>query len=165
MYRQGQLNNLPPDQTAPWVVNASLDIVGRLPGGAKLQYTLADLANKTVMQGSMQNLTSQNGTVTGSLSVPADAVDLWWPTGLGKQSLYYININVTDQSNRTLGSATRRIGFRTIVLNEGEITPQQLSQGIAPGNNWHFEINGHEFYAKGSKYVRIWLALDLYGFC
>ena len=28
IYRQGQLNNLPPDQNQPWVVNASLDYFG-----------------------------------------------------------------------------------------------------------------------------------------
>ena len=33
------------------------------------------------------------------------------------------------------------------------ISNMQLAQGIAPGNNWHFEINGHEFYAKGSNFI------------
>lgn len=54
---------------------------------------------------------------------------------------------------QVLASVNKRVGFRTIVLNEGVITQKQLSQGIAPGNNWHFEINGHEFYAKGSNLI------------
>ena len=33
------------------------------------------------------------------------------------------------------------------------ISEVQIAQGIAPGNNWHFEINGHEFYAKGSNFI------------
>lgn len=33
------------------------------------------------------------------------------------------------------------------------ISEAQLAQGIAPGNNWHFEVNGHEFYAKGSNFI------------
>ena len=33
------------------------------------------------------------------------------------------------------------------------ISEEQIAQGIAPGNNWHFEINGHEFYAKGSNFI------------
>lgn len=33
------------------------------------------------------------------------------------------------------------------------ISDRQLAQGIAGGNNWHFEINGHEFYAKGSNFI------------
>lgn len=60
------------------------------------------------------------------------------------------------------------------VLNLGVITENQIAQGIAPGNNWqvncnsnaqsrradliivdqrHFEINGHEFFAKGSNFI------------
>jgi beta-mannosidase len=60
-----------------------------------------------------------------------------------------------DQRNKntTLATITKRTGFRTIVLNEFPITQAQLDQGIAPGNNWHFEINGHEFYAKGSNFI------------
>ncbi|KAJ5237498.1 Glycoside hydrolase superfamily, partial [Penicillium chrysogenum] len=30
------------------------------------------------------------------------------------------------------------------------ITDEQLAKGVEPGTNWHFEVNGHEFYAKGS---------------
>ena len=56
-------------------------------------------------------------------------------------------------SNSTLASITKRLGFRTIVLNEFPISSSQLAQSIAPGNNWHFEINGHEFYAKGSNFI------------
>ena len=39
------------------------------------------------------------------------------------------------------------------VLNMEVISEDQIAQGIAPGNNWHFEINGHEFYAKGSNFI------------
>lgn len=37
VYRQGQLNNLPPDQTKPWVVNVSVDYIGALPGSTTIQ--------------------------------------------------------------------------------------------------------------------------------
>jgi beta-mannosidase len=33
------------------------------------------------------------------------------------------------------------------------ISDSQLALGIAPGNNWHFEVNGREFYAKGSNFI------------
>jgi beta-mannosidase len=38
-------------------------------------------------------------------------------------------------------------------LNQEPIRPDQRAKGIAPGSNWHFEINGHEFYAKGSNLI------------
>ncbi|KAI0014523.1 glycoside hydrolase family 2 protein [Xylariomycetidae sp. FL0641] len=155
VYRKGQLNNLPPDQSQPWVVNASLDYFGELPAGdAALRYTLMDLGNKTITSGSMDNVTSTDATVTGQTTVPVDSVELWWPNQLGPQTLYYITLDlVAPTSNKTITSITKRIGFRTIVLNESPISDVQLAQGIAAGNNWHFEINGHEFYAKGSNFI------------
>lgn len=153
IYRHGQLNNLPPDQTKPWVVNASLDYFGSLPEGATLQYTLSDLNNNTIMSGGMTSVNCTNATVTGETTIPDGSVDLWWPNRMGPQTLYYMTIDLVSVSNVTLASTTKRLGFRTIVLNESPISATQLSQGIAPGNNWHFEINGHEFYAKGSNFI------------
>lgn len=40
-----------------------------------------------------------------------------------------------------------------LTLSQYPISEAQLAQGIAAGNNWHFEINGHEFYAKGSNFI------------
>ncbi|KAK4918378.1 hypothetical protein LTR28_013150, partial [Elasticomyces elasticus] len=153
VYRQGQLNNLPPDQSQPWVVNASLDYFGDLPPGALLSYVLMDASNNTVSSGTLDSTNITDATVTGTTTIPDGTVQLWWPNGLGPQNLYYITLKLTSASNSSIATVTKRIGFRTIVLNEGVITQEQLSRGIAPGNNWHFEINGHEFYAKGSNFI------------
>ncbi|EMC95043.1 glycoside hydrolase family 2 protein [Baudoinia panamericana UAMH 10762] len=153
IYRQGQLNNLPPAQDVPWVGNASLDYFGQLPAGSILQYTLKDMQNITVASGAMSRVNQTNATVTGQTTIAARLVDLWWPNQLGNQTLYYITIDLVSASNTSLTCVTKRIGFRTIVLNESPIAQDQLAQGIAPGNNCHFEINGHEFYAKGSNFI------------
>ncbi|KAK8217328.1 hypothetical protein M8818_001581 [Zalaria obscura] len=153
IYRQGQLNNLPPDQSQPWVLNASLDFFGDLPQDASLSFTLIDARNNTVVTGPLTDLNITNSTVTGSTVIDADRVDLWWPNGLGPQTLYNLTLDLVDSNEKALFSVNKRVGFRTIVLNEGIITQEQLDQGIAPGNNWHFEINGHAFYAKGSNFI------------
>lgn len=152
LYRQGQLNNLPPDQTKPWILNASIDVLGTVPNGATLKYTITDSAsNSTTGTGFLSNVTASNGTITGTAVLDPSKYQLWWPNGMGAQNLYNIKVDVVHGS--TIASVTKRMGFRTIILNEGVITQQQLDQGIAPGNNWHFEINGHEFYAKGSNFI------------
>ena len=152
IYRQGQLNNLPPDQTQPWVLNASIDVLGSIPVGSTLQYAITNsTSNETVSSGSLTNVTITNGTITGATPLDASDYQLWWPSGMGSQNLYNVSVNVVSGSS--IASVTKRMGFRTIVLNEGMITAEQLSQGIAPGNNWHFEINGQEFYAKGSNFI------------
>ncbi|KAL6721982.1 hypothetical protein ACLMJK_001087 [Lecanora helva] len=152
--RAGQLNNLPPDQSAPWALNASLDVLGTLPSGAALTYVFTNsTTNQTVSSGSLCNITSSNSTITGTTILDPSSYDLWWPRGLGSQNLYNLTVSIVDNSKEIIASVNRRTGFRTIVLNLQPISDAQIAQGIAPGDNWHFEINGHEFYAKGSNFI------------
>jgi beta-mannosidase len=134
-------------------VNASLDYIGQLPQDAKLSYILEDANNATIRQGSITDVNRTHGAITGSFVVPSNAVELWWPNGLGPQNLYYLTVSIDSKDNVSLAKIVKRTGFRTIVLNEFPITQAQLDQGIAPGSNWHFEINGHEMYAKGSNFI------------
>ena len=101
----------------------------------------------------MSSINCTDATVTGETTIADGVVDLWWPNQLGPQTLYYMTIKLVSETNTTIAAVTKRLGFRTIVLNENPITDAQLTQGIAPGNAWHFEINGREFYAKGSNFI------------
>ncbi|KAI1609968.1 putative beta-mannosidase [Exophiala viscosa] len=153
IYRQGQVNNLPPDQTQPWIVNASLDVLGTLPPNAGLRIDIIDANNNTAASSIASNVTSSGGAISGSISVENNSVDLWWPNGMGPQNLYYATVTLLGSSNNSIATSTVRTAFRTILLNMEPISQQQISQGIQNGNNWHFEINGHEFYAKGSNFI------------
>lgn len=154
LYREGQLNNLPPDQTANWVLNASVDVIGVIPEGARLNFKIVDTATKAeVGSGGLVNVTNNGDVITGSAVLSAEDYKLWWPSGLGPQNLYSITIELASESGKTLSSETKRTGFRTIVLNLGVVSDEDISKGILPGNNWHFEINGQPFYAKGSNFI------------
>lgn len=154
IHREGQLNNLPPDQRRDWVVDVSLDFLGQLPRSAGLEIEILDLKNETIAKGALTNVTRAESTIGGSIFVEGEACQLWWPVGLGAQNLYYFKVSIVE-GKKSLASVTKRSGFRTIVLNMTPISEEQIAQGIAPGNNWHFEINGREFFAKGSNFVSI----------
>ncbi|PNP42354.1 hypothetical protein TGAMA5MH_06036 [Trichoderma gamsii] len=153
LYRHGQLNNLPPDQTADWVFNASVDVVGNIPPEAYLRYSIVDLdTQKQVSSGNLSNIENGGDVITGIATLDASEYELWWPNGLGAQKLYNVSVEIIS-SQKNIAAVTKRMGFRTIVLNMEPISDLQLSQGIINGSNFHFEINGHTFYAKGSNFV------------
>jgi beta-mannosidase len=132
-------------------VNASLDMLGIVLRGATLNIEILDVDNSTVASGSLQNITTMEDAITGSIAVDGEAYQLWWPNGLGTQNLYNFKISVVD-GEHVLASVTKRSGFRTIVLNMELISAEQRS-GHRAWKLWHFEINDHEFYVKGSNFI------------
>lgn len=153
IYRQGQRNNLSPDQNKHWVFNTSVDYLGTLPKDAKLHLKLKDSGGRTVLTQDLSISGRNNMTVSGSTIIDRAKVQLWWPNGMGKQVLYQASVTITSRSWSQPATTTKRVGFRTIVLNLNPITDVQLAKGVAPGANWHFEINGKEMYAKGANFV------------
>lgn len=135
LYRHGQLNNLPPDQTADWVFNASVDVVGNIPPEAYLRYSIVDLdTQKEVSSGNLSNIENGGDVITGIATLDASEYELWWPNGLGAQKLYNVSVEIVS-SQKNIASVTKRMGFRTIVLNMEPISDLQLSQGIINGSN------------------------------
>ncbi|TPX65130.1 hypothetical protein SpCBS45565_g05388 [Spizellomyces sp. 'palustris'] len=141
IYRRGQIPNIPPDQSAPWIVNVSISLLS------------SDIFQNPTMVLSLPELgiTSENlrvdrinvgkNYVNAHIIVENGLPQLWWPWNLGKPSLYNLTINLLPSpTSRPLIYSKRR---------------QTLSHGgpYTPGDQFHFEINGKTMYTKGSNWV------------
>jgi beta-mannosidase len=80
-------------------------------------------------------------TVETSFRV-ADA-RLWWPAGMGAQALYDVGLTLLS-GGRALDSESRRIGLRTLVLEQ---KPDRW------GRSFEFVVNGVPFFAKGANWI------------
>jgi beta-mannosidase len=153
-----QINNLPPDQNRAWIVNVSVDYLGQVPTGSSMQVRLYDVKNSTVANMLLSNVkttsTSLGGRITGDMTVTTQ-VDMWWPAGDSNQTLYDMDIEILYEKITISAEINKRIGFRTSVLNQRLVSQDEIALGVAPGNKWNFQINGHDIYIKGSNLIPV----------
>ncbi len=69
---------------------------------------------------------------------------LWWPNGYGKQPLYTVKAELTDDGGRVLDVWERRIGLRTLTIHKEE---DQW------GESFTHEVNGVQIFAMGADYI------------
>ncbi|MES2969351.1 MAG: glycoside hydrolase family 2 protein [Pseudomonadota bacterium] len=75
---------------------------------------------------------------TGQVVLTIENAALWWPAGLGAQTLHDLTV--------TMGPAiaTRRIGLRSLEL---------VSAPDAAGRSFGFRVNGHDTFARGANWI------------
>ena len=96
------------------------------------------------------------GASTASLSVDADDVRLWWPSGLGAQPLYGLNVTVAAGGADVV--VQRRVGFRYFALVTGDdtdpgyVAAAENETGTA-SHGMYFRVNGVAFFARGANVI------------
>ena len=73
-----------------------------------------------------------------------DNPQLWWPNGFGKQNLYTVTVNISDEQGNQLDCMSKRIGLRTITMDR---TPDKWGERFAT------RINGVNIFAMGADYI------------
>ncbi|MEP0520476.1 MAG: glycoside hydrolase family 2 protein [Hyphomicrobiales bacterium] len=86
--------------------------------------------------GDEQRVSVKNGAATAQFKISDP--DLWWPAGLGKQTLHDLRIKLDDQI------ATRRIGLRTLEL---------ITEKDDVGLGFKFRVNGHDLFMRGANWI------------
>ena len=70
--------------------------------------------------------------------------ELWWPNGMGEQSLITISVTLKGPNGQELDSTSRRIGLRKMEL---------ICEKDNWGESFKFRCNGKDFFAKGANWI------------
>ena len=83
-------------------------------------------------------ITVYPGDQTARLSLTIQDPELWWPVGLGAQTLHQLSITIGSETQ------TRPIGFRTVEL---------ITDADDIGNRFAFRVNGTEVFMRGANWI------------
>ncbi|MFT5424631.1 MAG: beta-mannosidase [Phycisphaerales bacterium] len=68
----------------------------------------------------------------------------WWPRAHGDQPLYTLRVTLQDDEGRTIETATRRLGLRTVEL---DTSPDEI------GSKFDLLINGERVFCTGANWI------------
>jgi beta-mannosidase len=80
----------------------------------------------------------------GSIELVVPDAPVWWPAGYGAQPLATVAVELTGADGAQLDEATRRVGFRSVHLDEG---PDEV------GRRFTLVVNGRDVFALGLNWI------------
>ncbi|KAI0030346.1 glycoside hydrolase [Vararia minispora EC-137] len=149
----------PANETAPWVMNVTLGLHSPVEvGNATLTLSIPELnlTSDALPLGFIPAICNETLSTPVFLSVQWSIDDSvparWWPHNLGSPKLYNLTLGLDLGTSAPTFQTT--VGFRTIRLAQTRYPDEEITtRGITPGDQWHFEINGHAFYALGTNII------------
>ena len=90
---------------------------------------------------------------SGAIRFAVPEPRLWWPAGQGDQPLYQLSVVLLDQSGAGSEPWSRRIGLRTIALDNASDGLEQPRGNDRPLTRFGFRVNGRLIFAKGANWI------------
>ena len=139
------LATLDPDgQTGRLRVHAGVERSGLAAAGELgVRVTITDLPGRP--DGVTALLTLPAEADSGVLELEVPQAPVWWPTGYGAHPLASVTVELLDERDgRSLDTFVRRIGFRSVALDE---SPDDA------GSRFALVVNGRDVFALGLNWI------------
>ncbi|KAL6303534.1 glycoside hydrolase [Sparassis latifolia] len=155
----GQTALIAPNETADWLVNVTLAVRSVVAGESPaISLAIPELGvfAEPVSVSPIPASTADYTLVSATFTIPDEVPERWYPHDLGTPKLYDFTISLAlgEASDAPHASFNARSGFRTIQLMQLAYSEEDIeTRGITPGDMWHFEVNGHEFFTKGTNII------------
>ncbi|KAJ3809985.1 glycoside hydrolase family 2 protein [Lentinula aff. lateritia] len=162
IYKLGSSFTVLPDQSADWVVNVSLAIrAGASVEAPTVQLALPELnvSSEAFTIPTLDGHANETVWAIVQWQIPDAVPQRWYPHNLGTPQLYNLTATLSLPTSSPTSephkvSFTTRTGFRTIRLVQLPVPQSDVAErGLTPGDQYHFEVNGKEFWSKGSNLV------------
>lgn len=148
------LTRLQPREHGNFVVNTSVHIStpSTAHGRLSVQGSWGGAASKEVQ------LRPGKNRVVLSLLVKSKEIELWWPSGLGSQQMYNVDVTYTSPNSQVLARTSRRIGFRYVALvtsNESSSSESERfdSKEGSGHHGMYIRVNGVALWARGANMI------------
>ena len=83
------------------------------------------------------------GSIRARVTIPVEAPELWWPAGLGPQTLHDLTVSVR-RGDAILDERTLRVGFRDLVVEQVE---------DESGASFGITVNGVALFIRGFNWI------------